>query len=79
MSYLSINHNLKTKECPECLGDGTVEAEIGVADFGAPLGGELKSVHVTCENCDGRGEIEDEGWDDENWSDYNPMEKQYGY
>lgn len=51
------------EECPECLGDGTVEAEIGVPDFGAPLGGELKLVIVECENCNGTGEVESEDED----------------
>ena len=32
----------KYKECPECSGTGRVECEVGVADYGAWRGGELR-------------------------------------
>jgi len=60
-----LNLNVKYKECPECFGDGVVEGEIGVPDYGAPLGGELKTVIVECERCCGRGEVEDDEDEDE--------------
>ena len=69
----------KYKECPECSGTGRVECEVAVADFGAWRGGELRLVSVDCENCDGTGSVVDDGIDDENWEDFDPMVAAHGY
>jgi ssDNA-binding Zn-finger/Zn-ribbon topoisomerase 1 len=62
---------LGQKDCPECEGSGEAEYEVGVPNYGAWLGGELETRIGECENCNGNGWIEDDGMDDENWSDEN--------
>lgn len=60
---------LGVKDCPECEGSGEAEYEVGVANYGAWLGGEIETFTGECENCSGSGEVEDDGMDDENWED----------
>lgn len=74
-TFIAYNLLRDYKDCPECGGTGKAETYIGVADYGHPLGGELQDIVIDCENCDGRGEISDDDWDDDNWQDFNPMEK----
>ena len=57
MTYLGM------KTCPECNGEGELEYEVPVADYGAPHGGFLDTEWGPCENCGGTGEIED--WEDD--------------
>jgi len=65
-TFLQIN---PTKDCPECEGEGQVEYEVGVPNYGAWYGGELETRVGECENCDGSGQVEDDGMDDDNWRD----------
>lgn len=44
--------------CPECDGEGRLEYEIAVPDFGAYRGGELQGKIMDCEMCEGCGEVE---------------------
>lgn len=48
------------KTCPECGGEGECEYEVPAPDPMAWRGGELVGRVMTCEKCDGTGEIEDE-------------------
>lgn len=57
MTYLGL------KTCPKCDGEGQLEYEFPVADYGAPHGGFLDTEWGDCDQCGGTGEIED--WEDE--------------
>ncbi|MEL0116920.1 MAG: hypothetical protein VW739_04325 [Pelagibacteraceae bacterium] len=42
-------------ECPLCGGEGQIEVEVAVVDH--MNGGYLKEEMMTCELCDGNGEV----------------------
>ena len=48
-------------QCEECLGEGRVITEVGVADW--THGGYIREDLVECPGCGGSGEVKD--WGDE--------------
>lgn len=61
---------LGVKDCPECEGEGWQWYEgvkSGVSNYTPYV--DYYDYKGECENCNGSGEIEDDGIDDENWED----------
>ena len=57
MTYIGM------KTCPVCEGDGEVEYEVPVPDYGSWHGGFFGTEWGTCDRCSGSGEVED--WEDD--------------
>lgn len=50
------------KECPECLGEGSVEEEYTVGGYTPDRWVEIRVRMVECDECCGIGEVEDEDY-----------------